>query len=94
MDTLENQQPARLVKTDGRLYVTVPADLAEGLRTYLRFHTINATAPDPAEGGYVTLRIDDKVDEDVVQPLIDDWNRDVYGAPAGSGSGAADTETA
>jgi hypothetical protein len=92
MDTLDNQKPARLVKTDGRLHVTVPTDLAEGLRIYLRFHTINTTAPDPAEGGYVALRIDDKVDEDVVQPLLDDWNRDVYGAPAGGGPGAPRTE--
>ena len=44
MDTLKNQKPARLVKTDGRLHVTVAADMAEGLRIYLRFHTISGPA--------------------------------------------------
>ena len=90
MDTLKNQKPARLVKADGRLYVTVASDMAEGLRTYLQSHTINTTPPDSAEGDYVKFRVDDQVDEDVVQPLIDDWNREVYGAPAGSGPGQED----
>jgi hypothetical protein len=87
MDALNNQKPAKLVKTDGRLNVTVAADMAEGLRTYLRFHTINAALTSPAEGEYVTLRIEDTVDEDVVQSLLDDWNREVYGPPAESGPG-------
>jgi hypothetical protein len=69
---------------------TVAADTAEGLCTYLRFHNINATLPDITEGEYVTLRIDDNADEDAVQPLIDDWNREVYGASAGSGTGQPD----
>lgn len=86
MQSIKHHKPATVVRSEGRLFVTAAPEMAEGLRTYLRFHTINATALDP-DGDQVLLRIDDNVSEDIVGPLVETWNQEVYGRQADSSPG-------
>jgi hypothetical protein len=67
-------KPRLQVGTAGKRHsITVPAEYAGALHTYLRGHRVHSSPPEPESTGFDRIELDAKADVAAVQKLLDGW---------------------
>lgn len=65
----------KLYEAGGHYIVHVAVGRGEELRLHLESHGIRARVSSLAEGSFDRLELEGKIDPEIVQPILDEWER-------------------